>query len=119
MDQLAHFTYDITQDFPKDERFGLVSQMRRASISVILNYIEGFARQSKAQLRNFLEISYGSLKELKYLFYFTSKRRYLSVGNYEKGLQLTERIGKMIWGILIKIKTVILVLYVIRYKLYV
>ena len=63
------FTYKITQKYPSDERFGLTSQDRRASVSVMLNYIEGYARMREKITLNFYEISYGSLKESIYIKY--------------------------------------------------
>ncbi len=103
MDQFVHFVYDVTKNFPKDEQFGVTSQLRRAALSVILNYIEGYARKRKAVMNNFFEISYGSLKESKYLIYFSYKRNYLTLSQYDKGLNLSEIIGKMLWGILVKL----------------
>lgn len=100
MDELVNFIYDISLIFPKDEQFGVTSQMRRSALSIILNYIEGFARKKTLVMKNFLEISYGSLKELKYLLYFTYKRKYIKEIDYKKGLRLTEEVGKMLWGIL-------------------
>ncbi|MEK7166812.1 MAG: four helix bundle protein, partial [Patescibacteria group bacterium] len=47
MDQYAHFVYKITRNFPKEEMYGITSQLTRASLSVILNYIEGFARRKQ------------------------------------------------------------------------
>jgi len=102
MDEYVHFVYDITLTFPKDEMFGVTSQIRRASLSIILNYIEGYARKKKLVLKNFLEISYGSLKESKYLLYFSYKRKYLSEENYKIGLLKAEEIGRMVWGILLR-----------------
>lgn len=61
MDKLAHLVYDITQSFPAEERYGLTSQVRRAAISVVLNYVEGYARQTPKQYKQFLDISYGSI----------------------------------------------------------
>jgi len=71
MDEYAHFIYRATKDFPRDEIYGVVSQIRRASLSVILNYIEGYARRRPLVRLNFLETSYGSLKESKYLLHFS------------------------------------------------
>ncbi len=105
MDGFVNKVYDYTQNFPKEERFGVTSQLRRAALSVILNYIEGYARQRKAVLRNFLEISYGSLKEAKYLIYFSYKRRYLKLKESKELLELTEKIGAMLWGIISKLVT--------------
>lgn len=103
MDEFVHRIYDITISFPKEEQFGLTSQMRRAALSIILNYIEGYARQRKNVLKNFLEISYGSLKEVKYLLYFSYKRNLINQDKYRESLAISERIGKMLWGILEKI----------------
>lgn len=103
MDKYAHFIYDITQNFPSEEKFGIVSQMRRSALSIILNYIEGYARKKKLVMQNFFETSYGSLKESKYLLYFSYKRKYISKTVYENGLEMAEEIGKMIWGILEKL----------------
>lgn len=103
MDEYVNKVYDCSRSFPKDEMFGVTSQLRRASLSVILNYIEGYARQRNAVLKNFLEISYGSLKESKYLIYFSRKRNYISVENYEILLKMNDRIGAMLWGVMTKI----------------
>lgn len=103
MNDLAHKVYDITEKFPKTEIFGLTSQLRRAVISIILNYIEGFARKKTLVMKNFYEISYGSLKETKYLLYFSYTRGYVKKEDYDASISLTETIGKMLWGILEKI----------------
>ncbi len=97
MDEYAHFVYKITKSFPKEELFGTTSQLRRSALSVILNYIEGFARQRKAVKLNFWEISYGSLKESKYLLHFSTVEGYLKKEDYNKGLKLAEEIGAMLW----------------------
>jgi len=53
-DQYAHNVYSISKKLPKEELFGIVSQARRASLSVVLNVIEGFARNSNKSYKNFL-----------------------------------------------------------------
>jgi four helix bundle protein len=62
--QLAVKIYKLTRDFPEDERFGLVSQMRRCSISISSNIAEGTSRYSGKDQIRFYEIAYGSLMEL-------------------------------------------------------
>ena len=62
MDEYVHLVYRLSRNFPREELYGATSQLRRAALSIILNYTEGFARQKKAVKRNFWEISYGSLK---------------------------------------------------------
>jgi len=72
-------------------------------LSVILNYIEGYARRKEKVYKNFLEISYGSLKESKYLLHFSLVENYLLKLDYEKAIKLSEDIGKMLLGILRKL----------------
>ncbi len=97
MDEYVHLVYRITKNFPKEELFGVVSQLRRSALSVILNYIEGFARQRKAVKLNFWETSYGSLKESKYLLHFSLVESYLKKEDYKKAMKLSEEIGAMLW----------------------
>lgn len=101
MDEYVHLVYFVTKKFPKDELFGSTSQLRRAALSVVLNFIEGYARQKMAVKRNFWEISYGSLKESKYLVDFAYKEQYLPREDYEKLTNLAEEIGAMLWRSLV------------------
>lgn len=103
MDEYAHLVYKVTKQFPKDELYGVTSQLRRSALSVILNYIEGYARCRDKVYKNFLEISYGSLKESKYILHFSLVENYLSKDDYEKVIKLAEDIGAMLWGILRKL----------------
>lgn len=100
MDEYAHLVYRITKTFPADERYGVTSQLRRSSLSVILNYIEGYARIKSGIHKHFLEISYGSLQESKYLLDFSYKERYMPVEAFQKANEMAERIGRMLWGVL-------------------
>jgi len=81
MDEHVHLIYKLTRKYPREELYGVISQIRRSSLSVILNYIEGFARKKRAVQLNFLEISYGSLKESKYLLHFLLIEKYLDKEN--------------------------------------
>lgn len=103
MDEFAHVVYKFTKSFPRDETYGVTSQLRRASLSVILNYIEGYARAKDKVHKNFLEISYGSLKESKYLLHFSLVEGYLIEADYKKAIILAEEIGKMLWSTIQKI----------------
>lgn len=96
-DELARAIYRLTRKFPKNELFGIVSQLRRAALSISLNIIEGFARYSLGDHCRFLEIAYGSLKETKYLLYFSLQEEYIHKKEYEEVILLTEEIGKMLW----------------------
>ena len=97
MDEYAHLIYKSTKKFPKEEIYGIISQLRRCSLSVILNYIEGYSRFKKKVIINFLEISYGSLKESKYLLNLSYKEKLISEKEYKKLLILSEEIGAMLW----------------------
>jgi len=97
MDEYVNFVYNITRKFPKEEIYSSVSQWRRSTLSVILNYIEGYARKRPLVQLNFLEISFGSFKESKYLLYFSNKQEFINQDDYSNGLELAEEIGKMLW----------------------
>lgn len=98
IDDYVHLIYRITRDFPKDEVYGARSQIRRAALSVILNYTEGYARQQEKVLRNFLQMSYGSLKESRYLLEFSLKEGWISENEYHKASTLADEIGAMLWS---------------------
>ena len=66
IDTFCHEVYTTTRTFPKDEMFGLTSQLRRATLSVALNFIEGYARGKGKTNNQFLRYAYGSLQESKY-----------------------------------------------------
>ncbi len=97
------YIYRITRDFPKEELYGVTSQFRRAGMSIMLNYVEGFARNNKTKIKvykNFMETSYGSLKETKYLLFFSYDIKYINKKEYNYGLELAEKIGAMLWSII-------------------
>ena len=101
---MAHLVYRITASFPKEEIYVSVSQLRRAALSVVLNYVEGYARQGDKVYRNFLKISYGSLKEVDYLLDFAKEEEFISDGDkYKEAKELTDRIGAMLWSIIQKL----------------
>ncbi|HRY62998.1 MAG TPA: four helix bundle protein [Patescibacteria group bacterium] len=104
MDEYIYFVYCVTQKFPKEELYSSVSQWRRSTLSIILNYIEGYARKKSLVQLNFYEISYGSLRESKYLLYFSHKINFITNEEYRKGFELSEEIGKMLWSEITKLQ---------------
>lgn len=103
MNEYAHTVYKVSRTFPKEELYGLVSQLRRSALSVILNYIEGYARYRNRVHKNFLEISYGSLKESSYLIQFAYEEKYIQEKDYQNLMQISDKIGKMLWGTINKL----------------
>ncbi len=65
-DEVTILIYRTTKEFPKEEIYGLTSQMRRAAVSVPSNIVEGCARNTETEYLRFLEIAFGSLRELHY-----------------------------------------------------
>ena len=65
-DEVVISVYRLTAQFPKEEMYGLISQIRRAAVSVPSNIVEGCTRDSQPDYLRFLQIAYGSLKELHY-----------------------------------------------------
>ena len=83
-DKLAYAVYLETKKFPKDEIYGITSQIRRAAISIPTNIVEGTGRQSRKELKQFINISLGSLAETEYLLEFCFRLGYFTKEIYEK-----------------------------------
>jgi len=67
-DEVTLMIYQVTRYFPKKEMYGLTSQIRRAAVSVPSNIVEGSSRSTQAEYCRFLEIAFGSLREMHYQF---------------------------------------------------
>ena len=76
-DSIALEVYRLTASFPKEEIYGLTSQTRRAAVSVPSNIVEGCSRESHADYKRFLEIAFGSLKELRYQISLSARLGYI------------------------------------------
>jgi len=102
-DELAFEIYKLTKLFPKDEIFGLTSQLRRAALSIPANIVEGYARRSEKELRHFINIAPGSLAETEYLLAFSKKIGYVTVDTGRIDT-LMEEVGRLLWGFYKKIQ---------------
>lgn len=87
--------YTVTTSFPAEERFGLVSQMRRAAVSVTANISEGYKKRSPKDKANFYNIAQGSLEELRYYLILSKDLGYLA--DNESLLMAVDEIGKMLY----------------------
>lgn len=80
--ELAHLLvlniYEITKLFPKEELYGLTSQLRRASVSIPINIAEGCGKESNKDFARYLNIALGSLSEVQYLLYLVRELNYVS-----------------------------------------
>ena len=88
--------YKITNKLPENEKYGLISQMQRSSVSVPTNIAEGAARQSKKEFIQFLYISLGSLSELETLLIIALKLNYLSEAIFDEISETIEKLRRMI-----------------------
>jgi four helix bundle protein len=95
--QFALKVYAISKQFPKEELYGVTSQLRRAALSVPTNIVEGTARQGQRELKNFLNIALGSLAESEYLLEFCKEIGYLGEEDYKVLEVLRSRAGLPLW----------------------
>ena len=86
--------YQITRlGFPREEVYGLTSQLRRAAVSIATNIAEGFRKQSKTDKARFLNISEGSLEECRYYLILAKDLKYMNDDNM---WEQTEEIGRLL-----------------------
>ncbi len=92
--------YKVTAAFPKEEKYGLVDQMRRAAVSVPSNIAEGHSRKAKADFSKFLRIALGSLTELETQIIISKNLSYIDESLTNKLLDTSLEIKKMLQGLL-------------------
>ncbi|MFZ2196372.1 MAG: four helix bundle protein [Thermodesulfovibrionales bacterium] len=96
-DELAFEIYRMTKKFPKDEMYGITSQLRRAALSVPTNIVEGYARKGDKELSRFVSISIGSLAEVEYLLTFARRLGYFTDRDYIIADALRSETGSLLW----------------------
>jgi four helix bundle protein len=101
---LAIETYKTTITFPKDELYSLVSQIRRAAISIPANIAEGCGRGSSSEFRYFIQVSLGSAAELEYHLLLSRDLRFLSNEDYEQLTGQVTEVKRMLTGLAKKLK---------------
>lgn len=105
--ELVLDVYQVTRNFPKEEQFGLISQLRRAAISITSNIAEGFSRNSYREKAQFYSMSLGSLTEIQNQLLVSKDVGYLPVENFETFSQNTIRLNKILNGLIKKSRSII------------
>lgn len=95
--------YEITKSFPREEQFGLTSQIRRAAVSIPSNIVEGKARGYNKEYIRFLLIARGSLEETKYQLLLSKELNYIDEAIYDEVYNIADEVGKLLGGLIKKI----------------
>ena len=91
--------YNVTRPFPREERFGLSDQMRRAAVSVASNIAEGSSRTSRNDYARFLEIATGSVFEVTAQSAIARRQNYITQAEYETLYAQAEELSRMLSGL--------------------
>jgi four helix bundle protein len=92
---LVEAVYTVTKLFPKEEIYGLTSQIRRAAVSIPSNIAEGQGRRSSGEFTRFLSIAYGSLREVETQVLIAERLGYLSKQNSIDLIAITSEVGRL------------------------
>ena len=98
--KLVLLVYRLTATFPNNEIYGLVSQIRRAAVSISSNIVEGKSRETSNEFRRFLIIARGSLEELKYQMYLSKDLSYIIDKDYEEFSKEADVVGRLLNGLM-------------------
>ena len=96
---LVEMTYQETKNFPKEELYGLTSQIRRAVVSIPANIAEGNGRKSRKEYLHFLSISNGSLKELETHILIAERLKYISIEKSDKLQAKLQTVSRLVSGL--------------------
>ena len=97
--------YELTSQFPREEIYGLTSQIRRACASIPTNIAEGCGRKSSADFARFLQIAMGSASETGYLILLARDLKYFDADQYAELINTTIEVEKMLTALLKRLKT--------------
>lgn len=90
--------YKVTKSFPKVEIYALTSQIRRAGVSIAANISEGYKKKTKASKLNFLNMSEGSLEEVKYYILLSKDLEYITENEFNNLNAMCDEVGRLING---------------------
>jgi four helix bundle protein len=103
--KLAEICYRLTKNFPKEELYGMTSQIRRASVSIAANIAEGYGRKHKKEYIQFLYIAQGSLKELETHLLIAQRVEISSSEDINPILTQCDSVGRLLGGLIRAIET--------------
>ncbi len=103
-DRVAVEVYRLTHSFPKEERYGLTSQMRRAAVSIPSSIVEGCARDSEPDFLRFLNIVFGSLRELRYQYSLATRLNFINTDQGNETDSTLEEAEKVLGGLIRSIR---------------
>jgi len=103
--KFANKIYNLTKKFPKEENYGLTSQITRATVSVGSNIAEGFDRYSKKDFIKFLIIARGSISEIQNDLYIALDLKYIDPNDFRETYALSKELGKQINGFIKYLKS--------------
>ena len=95
-DRLALDIYAVTKRFPREEQFGLTSQMRRAAVSIVSNIVEGCGRRSEGDYVRFLDMANASARELEYQFTLAERLGYLAESEAASVKELSQETNRVL-----------------------
>ena len=95
--QLTLDIYESTKRFPKEETFGIVSQMRRSAVSIPCNISEGYCRNHRKEYVQFLNIALGSCGELETLLTLSRDLKYISQSEFENLYKSKAEVSRILW----------------------
>jgi four helix bundle protein len=101
--ELCLALYKLTQEFPREEVYGLTSQLRRAGVSVASNIAEGFGRRSRPDYRSFLRVARGSVLEVQTQLVIARQLHYGNPGKMRDAEGTAEEVSRMLWVLIEKL----------------
>ena len=105
--KLVLLIYRITKNFPRDEQFGLITQLRRAAVSITSNIAEGFSRNSYKEKSQFYSMALGSLTEVENQILISKDLGYISQEATEELTEIILTVNKLLNGLIKKSRTMI------------
>ncbi len=97
---IVDYIYELTENFPQDEKFGLVAHMRKTAISIPSNLAEGFLRHHTKEYMQFIYVSRGSCGELETQAIISKRRGYASDGEMEKLEEMLDHESRMLMNLI-------------------